>query len=55
MLDARDAEFLREMLLDAMTHVGEHYGDDAEVVAATVVLVVRDDDGVHVANVCAER
>jgi hypothetical protein len=40
--------------VDAISTLGEQYGDDARVVAASLMFVVRDGAGVHVEVMAAE-
>ncbi len=49
-----DGQFIGELAVDAIAAVGEHYGDDVEVLAASVMVVVRDRGGVHVEVMSAE-
>jgi hypothetical protein len=48
------ATFVGELAVDAISTLGEQYGDDARVVAASLMFVVRDGAGVHVEVMAAE-
>jgi hypothetical protein len=50
-----DGQFIGELAVDAISSLGEQYADDAEVLAASVMIVVEDRAGVHVEVMSGER
>ena len=53
-MQAGDGQFIGELAMDSLAQANEHYGDDVVLEAATVTLVLRDEDGVHVEVLASE-
>jgi hypothetical protein len=47
-LGYEDGVFVGQVARDSVTHLGEHFGDDARIEAVVIVLVVKDGEGIHI-------